>query len=204
MNKVIHAAVRRDLRRLEDALNGVSEGDQQRAHDLARAWKHLADQLHHHHTQEDDLLFPAAVHLLGDRALVESLEAEHEGMVAALAEIDGAMSAYAVSGSLLDAREAAERVRAGAEVVDRHFAHEEADFEPLVQPYAQSPEWLAAMKQVRRLSPRAAGWFLAWLEDGADADARAQLAADVPGPVRLVFGRAFGRGYHRSIARVWG
>ena len=63
MNKVIHAAVRRDLARLGGALDSVSDGDRKRAADLGRAWRNLRDQLRHHHEQEDTILFPVMVHL---------------------------------------------------------------------------------------------------------------------------------------------
>jgi len=203
MNKVIHAAVRRDLARLENALTGVSDGDQRRARSLHRAWKQLADQLRHHHTQEDTILFPVFVHLGVDRGLVEALEAEHAAMAPALLGIDSAMSSYAASGSAVDAADAAEAVRKGRPVVDQHLAHEEADLEPAIAGFAAEPELVQAMKQVRAQPPRRAGWFFAWLEDGAGPEEQAFLATTVPGPVRLVLGRGFGRGYHRSIASTW-
>lgn len=203
MNKVIHAAVRRDLARLEDALDSVSDGDQRRARDLNRAWKNLDAQLHHHHQQEDTLLFPVAVHLGADRSLVEALEAEHQAMGRALADIDSAVTSYAASASAVDAADAADTVRRGRAVVEQHLAHEEADLEPLMQTYVDTPEWTAAMKQVRQQPPRTAGWFFAWLEDGAGDDERAYLAANIPAPLRFVFSRGFGRGYHRTVAPVW-
>jgi len=47
MNRVIHGAVRRDLRRLEEALAAVSAGDKSRAEDLHRAFGFLRDQARH-------------------------------------------------------------------------------------------------------------------------------------------------------------
>lgn len=112
MNKVIHAAVRRDLTRLGAALDTARDGDRRRAADLGRAWANLREHL-------------------------------------------------------------------------------------------STPEWHAAMRQVRRQPPRAAGWFLAWLEDGGPDEARRFLASEVPAPVRLVLGRVLGRRYHRTVAPVW-
>jgi hemerythrin-like domain-containing protein len=203
MNKVIHAAVRRDLARLGGALDAVSDGDRKRAADLGRAWRNLRDQLHHHHEQEDTILFPVTVHLGIDPALVETLEAEHQAMARALAEIDTGMGSYSTSASAADAADAADAVRRATTVVEQHLVHEEEELEPLVRPHLESTEWKAAMRQIRKLPPRQAGWFFAWVEDGASPEARQVLAEEVPAPVRLVLGRVFGRGYHRTIAPVW-
>jgi hemerythrin-like domain-containing protein len=203
MNKVIHAAVRRDLARLGGALDEVSDGDRRRATDLARAWRNLRDQLRHHHEQEDTILFPVAVHLGVERSLVDALEEEHQAMSRALVEIDKAMGSYATSASAADAADSADAVRRGQTVVDHHFAHEEGELEPLLRDHLESSEWKAAMRQLRRQPPRQAGWFFAWLQDGASDEARAYLGAEVPAPVLMIFGRLFGRGYHRAIAPVW-
>ena len=175
-----------------------------RANDLGRAWRNLRDQLRHHHEQEDTILFPVVVHLGIDPALVEVLEAEHQAMARALDEIDTAMGSYATSASAPDAADAADAVRRGTKVVDQHLAHEEEELEPLVR---------AAPRERRSGRPRCAssassharraGWFFAWVEDGASRRGAAYLASEVPAPVRLLFVRVFGRGYHRTIAPVW-
>lgn len=203
MNKVIHAAVRRDLARLGGALDSVSDGDQKRAADLGRAWRNLRDQLRHHHEQEDTILFPVMVHLGIDSALVEVLESEHQAMARALGEIDTAMGSYVTSASAPDAADAADAVRRGTVVVEQHLAHEEEELEPLVRQHLESSEWKAAMRQIRKQPPRRAGWFFAWVEDGASPEAQQFLASEVPAPIRVLFVRVFGRGYQRSIASVW-
>ncbi len=203
MNKVIHAAVRRDFTRLGAALGTARDGDRRRAADLGRAWGNLRDQLHHHHQQEDTILFPTAVRLGADAGLVEALEAEHQAMGRALAEIDEAMGSYATSGSAEDAADAGDAVRRGTAVVDQHLAHEEGELEPIVLAWGDAPEWREAMHRVRQQPPRSAGWFFAWLEDGGPEEAQRYLAHQVPRPVRLVFGRVLGRGYHRTVAPVW-
>lgn len=203
MNKVIHAAVRRDLARLEASLSSVAGGDRARAADLRRAWDHLGSQLHHHHDQEETLIFPAVVELGIEPLLVEELESEHEAMMRALEDLDGAMRTYAASASVADAAAAAEAVDRCTTVVGRHLTHEEDEFEPALRPHLESAEWKAIEKQLRKQSPRTAGWFFAWLEDGASDEARRYLSSTVPGPVRVVFSRMLGRGYHRTIAPVW-
>ncbi len=55
MNQVIHAAVRRDLTRLDRALDAFPSGDAERANQLARAYRFLRHQLTDHHQSEDEL-----------------------------------------------------------------------------------------------------------------------------------------------------
>ena len=203
MNKVIHAAVRRDLARLEAALGAVDDGDLRRAGDLNRAWRQLHDQLRHHHHQEDTIIFPTTIGLGIDPALVDTLESEHQAMAQALDDIDAAMRSYAGSGTLVDAAIALEAMRRGHGVVDQHLTHEEGEFEPLVRQHLESDAWKAAMRQIRKQPPKRAGWFFAWLSDGLSDEAKKYLDSEVPTPVQFVFGRGFGRGYHKTIAPIW-
>ena len=204
MNKVIHAAVRRDLVRLEQGLDGVAEGDRARAADLRRGWDQLQAQLRHHHDQEETTIFPAVVRMGVDPALVTVMEGEHDVMIAALDDIDTSMRTYAAGASVADASAAAEAVRRGRAVVDRHLAHEEDEFEPLVRPYWETAEWKAVEKQLRKQPARKAGWFMAWIQDGASDEVRTYLRGAMPRPVLVVFSRVLGRGYHRQIAPIWG
>ena len=204
MNKVIHAAVRRDLARLGGALDEVTDGDRRRATDLGRAWRNLRDQLRHHHEQEDTILFPVVVHL-GDRpGAGRGARGRAPGDGRALDEIDTAMGSYATSASAADAADAADAVRRGTTVVDQHLAHEEGELEPLVRDHLETPEWKAAMRQLRKQPPRQAGWFFAWVEDGASDGGPSRSSR--PRSRRrsgCILGRVFGRGYHRTIAPVW-
>jgi hypothetical protein len=58
MNRVIHAAVRRDLGSLESALATAPDGDRTRARQLQVAYANLHHQLKHHHEGEDAHVFP--------------------------------------------------------------------------------------------------------------------------------------------------
>ncbi len=203
MNKVIHAAVRRDFGRLERALASVGAGDRARAADLYRAWRHLARQLRHHHEKEDLILWPCLASLGVAEDLLAEMEAEHQAMAAALDDIESAMATYAASGTAADAATALAAVRSGLAVVAHHLDHEEAEIEPALAPHLGSPQWKAAAKQFRKEPPKVAGWFFAWLQDGMTDEVRAFLDTTIPGPVRKILSKVLGRGYHREIAPVW-
>ncbi len=203
MNRVIHAAVRRDLARREEALGAVSDGDTARAGQLLRAFENLRRELTHHHEGEDELIFPMLSGLRADPLLLEAMESEHQAMAAALTDTTAAMERYAATASADDARAARESVVRTQQVVDQHLTHEEQDLEPVLLPHLESAEWKAVEKKLRSQPPGVAGRFFAWIEDGMDDESRTYLRATVPAPVRFILGRFFGRQYHREIAPAW-
>ena len=203
MNRVIHAAVRRDLERLETALRDARDGDTARAAGLARAYANLHRELTHHHEGEDRFVFPFLAEGGTDAGLLEAMDDEHHAMAEALADTRTAMATYASSGSAGDAERARASVARTREVVNRHLDHEERDLEPLIAPYLESAGWKAVEKQLRPKSLAVTGQFLAWIQDGMTDEGRAHLRGTIPAPVTAVLGRVAGRAYHRDIAPVW-
>jgi hemerythrin-like domain-containing protein len=203
MNRLIHAAVRRDLERLEAALGSASDGDRARAADLERAYANLHRELTRHHEGEDTYIWPMLAKAGVGQELLGAMQEEHHAMSAALAETATAMKTYAASGSSADAASARASVVRTQEVVERHLAHEENELEPELQPHLESPEWKAVEKELRKGSPSVAGNFFAWLTDGMSEPGRAYLRSTVPTPVVVVLARVFGRKYNKEIAPVW-
>jgi hypothetical protein len=58
-------------------------------------------------------------------------------------------------------------------------------------------------RKFAKRNPKDAGNFFAWLVNGATAEERAALSADVPGPVVAIFSRVLGRRYRRTVAPAW-
>jgi hemerythrin-like domain-containing protein len=203
MNRLIHAAVRRDLDRLTSALDQAADGDRSRAGELQRAFANLRRELTHHHEGEDTHIWPmlAGVGVAPD--LLGAMESEHSAMSDALAETDAAMSTYAVSASAADAAAARASMARTRDVVNRHLDHEETDLEPQLLAHADSPEWKAVEKKLSRQPPGVAGQFFAWLTDGMTDEHRAFLKKTVPTPVVVLLGKVFGRRYNREVAPVW-
>lgn len=203
MNQVIHGAVRRDLARTAAALQAFAEGDRDRAAGLTRAWQNLSRELVHHHESEDALIWPYLRKVGVDEGLVSAMESEHGAMHEALEAASGAMASLAVSASAADAQTAYDAVVHAQQVAGDHLDHEERELEPQLHPHMEDPEWKAVEKQLRAGSPVRAGWFFAWLLDGADPVHETYLRSMIPAPVVLILSRLLGRGYHRSIAPVW-
>jgi hemerythrin-like domain-containing protein len=203
MNRVIHAAVRRDLDRLDGALGSMADGDRPRAEALDRAYRNLQTELTHHHEGEDTHIWPLLASVGVDRALLDTMESEHHAMAEALTETRSAMATVAMSASRTDAAAARDSLRRTRDVTERHLRHEESELEPLLTPHMESPEWHAVEKQLRKQPLPVAGRFFAWLTDGMSAENRAFLKQTVPTPVVTVLSRVFGRRYYKDVAPTW-
>jgi hemerythrin-like domain-containing protein len=203
MNQVIHAAVRRDVARTEQALRSLRDGDRERAGQIRAGWAHLVDQLRNHHESEDALVWPYLRSVGADESLLQAMEAEHEAMATALASASEAVGRVADDPTAATAGAAADAVAQTAEVINRHLEHEERDAEPLVRAREHDPAWKAVEKQLRPGRLTDAGAALAWMQDGAGPRELASLRATIPPPVLFVISRVFGRGYTRSIAPIW-
>lgn len=203
MNRVIHAAVRRDLDRLTDALVRMQDGDRPRAQALDRAYRNLQTELTHHHEGEDTHIWPMLASVGVDRGLLDTMESEHSAMADALAETATAMATAARTGAGPDAAAARDSLLRTRDVVERHHRHEETELEPQLAPHTETPEWHAVEKKLRSQPLPVAGRFFAWVTDGMTEENRAFLKRTVPTPVVTVLSRVFGRRYHRDVAPTW-
>jgi hemerythrin-like domain-containing protein len=204
MNKAIHCAVRRDLRRFRDALQAFADGDHVRAEELHRAWENFDAQLTDHHEGEHEVAWPAMRAIGISDASLTSFDTEHEAMATELASTRAAMDRLAASAARADADAAGAALAKLDEATTTHLEHEET----LTEPALAENEGHVAVKEMgrkfsRRSGPAKAGTFFAWMADGASAEENGALRHSVPAPVLAILGGLFGRRYRREIAPVW-
>ena len=203
LNTVIHAAVRRDVARFQQALAAFPNGSRERAAQLEMAWQNLDHQLYHHHHGEETIFWPALRELGADESLVGDLGGEHERLAEAMTLTRKAMSALASEPSEVNVDQARAAFETLGDVVDTHFTYEERDLEPMLAGVIASPQWKRAQAQIRKTQgPAATGVLLAWLLDNADPAARTFVRHEIPRPALFVLSRALGRSYKR-VAAVW-
>ena len=203
MNKAIHGAFRRDLTRFITALSQFPPGDVKRGNQLAGAWSNFDDQLTQHHTGEHEIAWPALAAVGASPSLLDTMDAEHDSMAAAIVDVRAAVPALQRTASVTDvstARAAFERLQT---VTLAHLEHEEAELEPVYLEKKDTPEIKAMGRAFGKVSPTRGGRFFAWVTDGASPDEMAAITRDVPGPVFAVIGGIFGREYRKNIAPVW-
>ncbi len=203
MNVVIHAAFRHDFGRFDRALAAFPPGSRQRADELSAAWDNVDVQLHHHHTDEETIFFPALRELGADQSLVSDLEGEHARMLTALDAATAAMKEFHADPTADNAVAARSAVADLHRSFDDHAVHEERDLEPFAAGQSDTPAMKAAQTAVRKAHKGGTGTFFAWLMDGADPQAAAGLRQVMPAPVLFMIGRLGGRDYNRRIASVW-
>jgi hemerythrin-like domain-containing protein len=203
INQVIHAAVRRDVGRTEQALRTMPDGDTARARQIRTAWRNLVRELTHHHEAEDEHVWPFLQSRGVDLTLLEQMEAEHVAMKQALASVSASLDSVVAAPSAFNAAAAADEVVRAREVINGHLDHEERDVEGPMGDLADDEEFKAMTKKLRPASPVDAANSLAWMQDGAGERERSSLRAAIPGPVITVLTLLLARRYRREVAPVW-
>jgi hemerythrin-like domain-containing protein len=204
MNKVIHAAVRRDLDRFRTALDAFRDGDRGRAAGLLRAWTNFDAQLTEHHEGEHEIAWPAMKSIGISGSTIDSFDAEHEAMAADLATTRAAMAKLGSTATRADADPAAAAMERLQTTTVTHLDHEEAETETALTQQHDDPAMKEMGKQFgRRVGMPRAGIFFAWVQDGATPAEKSALRQSVPGPVLAIIGGVFGRPYRKEIAPVW-
>ena len=204
MNKVIHCAVRRDLKRFRAALDSFPDGDKERAAGLHRAWENFDTQLTHHHEGEHEIAWPALLAVGVDQAAITTFDEEHDAMAAALRETGTAMAALASSGSRADADAAATAMAHLEQVTVTHLDNEEAMSEPL---FAEKHDDPAIKEMGKKFGKQPLGRGRHASSPGsrtAPAPRRwPRSRPRCPRPVMTLLPLLFGRRYRKEVAPVW-
>ncbi|HET6938574.1 MAG TPA: hemerythrin domain-containing protein [Nocardioides sp.] len=204
MNKTIHCAVRRDLKRFRAALDAFPDGDRDRAAALHRAWQNFDAQLTEHHEGEHEIAWPALKAMGVAESSISTFDEEHDAMAADLTATRAAMDQFARSASRADADAAAAAMAKLETTTVTHLEHEEQETEPVLAANVDHPAYKQMARQFSRRSGMAtAGTFFAWMDDGASPEERAAIRENVPGPVLTIMGTIFGRKYRKEVAPVW-
>ena len=203
MNKAIHGAVRRDLRRFLDATASFTDGDTRRAGALGVAWDNFDTQLTHHHEGEHEIAWPAMLALGITKEQLDGFDTEHDEMAQALGRARLAMAAFRRSGARADADAVHAAISALQGVTETHLGHEEDAVEQLMLDKADDPIIKDMGRKFGKVAPTVGGVFFEWVRDGATAEELAAIEGNVPKPVLTIIGGLFGRGYRKHVAPVW-
>jgi hypothetical protein len=203
---LIHHAFRRDLRAFAAAVAATPASDTATWRALRDRWALFGTFLHHHHTTEDEAIWPLLMRRVDaqGRETLEAMEAEHGEIDPLLAACGQGFAALA-GGADEDVRRSLEiRMVAAGELLGRHLAHEETEALVLVQAHLTPHEWEVMEKKsdkgkyTFRESMAAVSWVMHELPD----DARRRLL-QVAGPVLALLWRATRRGFARREAAAF-
>jgi hemerythrin-like domain-containing protein len=206
MIAAMHDAMRRDARRLVDALDAAPSATTSEPA-LARWFDRFEAVIEHHHHCEDEIVWPGLEVIIGRR------DCGAEGTAFLLArqdllddhrELDRAMGAVRTSlheGSS-DRRDAARRFEA---CLDEHLTREEAALFPLLLAHVSEEEFAVLEEAVVEATSLGAMTFtVPWIMDDAPADLCAKVRDGMPTPIRLADRFVLQPRYRRLVAAATG
>jgi len=203
---VIHDVFRRVLGDLPGLIRGVADRDAVRAGVLADAFVEFATGLHHHHTNEDEILWPTLLERVEvERAFVLRAEEQHE-RVHELLERGHVRAASFRTDASAEKREAFAATVAELDAALReHMADEEQYILPLVERYLTVAEWEQLGERGRASIPKDRLLVqLGWILDGLTPEQRREFLARMPLPARLAWRLLGRRRFERERRRIYG
>jgi iron-sulfur cluster repair protein YtfE (RIC family) len=201
---VVHRVFRREFRLLPAMITAVPGGDVRRARVIGQHASEMVTELHHHHTGEDELLWPR----LQERAtlhadMVERMEEQHERVAGLLHEVTMLLPQWTATADPATGRRLAEVFTQAGAALNEHLADEEQHILPVVEAHITEQEWqqlgeraIAAMPKSRLLV------FMGYILEETDPSERALFLGKIPPPARLAYRLVGGPRYRREIARL--
>lgn len=149
--QITHRAMRGDVRRLADLATELAEGrqsaDPARATAIAGFIAALCKGIHHHHTMEDQVLWPVIERAAGAEVDLRDLSDDHSELDPLLAEINGQAAAFAAG---RDASALVTSLTRLADMLDEHIEEEERLLFPIIRKYVSVADWKRVEDAVRK------------------------------------------------------
>lgn len=204
INTVMHHALVRDFGRFATVLSAPVSTPRRQA--LVRHLEFVLEALHHHHTNEDDLIWPKVLLRRPDLAALQAeMEAEHDVLDGAIRALTAATREWE---SIKDDRtrlQVRDAVIALDGALAPHLAHEEAVGMPAIVEALTASDWAELDKSLHKIeSPAKTAKLLFWLLDSLDARRASVMRGLVPAPLFATLRLAYGGRYRRTAQLLWG
>lgn len=149
-----HRAMVTDTARLADLTTAVAQRRlpcaPRRARAIARYVALMCESIHHHHTMEDDVLWPVIAAAAGDVIDLSELTEDHAALDPRLDRLRAAAAAFGRSGDPEMARPLAAGLADLHRLLAAHIADEERELFPVIRRYVSSTDWQAVEKAAQR------------------------------------------------------
>ena len=203
----IHSYFRRELRLAGGLVRGIPDGDRRRAAVVVDHLDFLRRSLHHHHTIEDELLWPVLLQRVPDELapIVHLMESQHERVDALLGTVDAALPRLREADDPALQEEVADTLDTLYVHLVEHLDAEEERLLPIAARTLTQAEWDALGEAGRSEGTRKEGVLALGMfqHDGDPADF-AKMLAQAPAPVRWLLPRLARRAFRRHALRVHG
>jgi iron-sulfur cluster repair protein YtfE (RIC family) len=191
---LVHRVFRREFRMGPALVRAVPEGDTARAQTVGGHLADVAGALHHHHTSEDEMLWPLLLERAGLHTdLINRMEAQHERIHEPLERIAALNPRWQARARTADRDELADVIAQASVALDEHLADEEQQILPIVSTHITQAEWDALNERGRETIPQGkmALVFLGSIFEEASPAEKRRFLAELPVPARLIW-RLFG------------
>jgi iron-sulfur cluster repair protein YtfE (RIC family) len=203
---VVHRVFRREFPLAPKLIRGVRPGDTKRARVVAGHLRDIYLGLHHHHTAEDELLWPlllARIDLDADKVLL--MEAQHQRVDALLSQAAELLPGWESTAAAEPRDKLADVYDALWPVLLEHLVAEETEVLPLVAEHVTQEEWNRLGGRFERETPKnKLMLFLGALLEEATPAETATMLAKLPGPARLIWHLVGRRAYTRRVRTLRG
>jgi hemerythrin-like domain-containing protein len=202
---VIHKWFKREFAQLPAMIRGVAAGDQARAKYIGEFVELMTTFLHHHHTGEDNMLWPRLLERVGslDTDLVYRMEKQHEVVGTALERVNQLLPQWSRSGNKATGEELATVFADMSGPLNEHLDEEEKEILPLISTYITQAEWNAWDEYGKNSVPKGPKGFdvIGMMLKDATPQERTRFLGQIPTPVRLIYKLIGSRIHQRAVAR---
>lgn len=203
----LHSFFRREFRLAGAVVRGVAVGDLARARVVADHVDFLTRHLHHHHTVEDDLLWPKLLQRVPEELapvvhLMESQHAQVDGLILQVGEV---LPRFREAADAESRDRLAELLEALHLHLVEHLDAEEEQLLPLAARNVTQEEWEEMSEAGRAGTPRneMTLTFGMYQYEG-DPVVLGKMLAEAPPPVRWIVPRLSRRAFRKYAVRVHG
>jgi hemerythrin-like domain-containing protein len=190
-----HDAFRRDMQKMAVVATHANLRNPVRHQSIMNGWRIFKNQLHIHHSHEDNFLWPRLRERVANSesalSMLDEMDAEHALIDPLLAGVDKGF-------------DNPEQVDVGAMIdeltskLSYHLAHEERDAMPLIGEVLSDREWSEIVRGIRKVSKlSSAAEFMPWLTEGTTSSQTKTIASIMPPPARVVLRRVWQPKYRK-------
>jgi iron-sulfur cluster repair protein YtfE (RIC family) len=204
---VIHTLFRRELRLAGGLLRSVPQADTARAAVVADHLDLVGEILHHHHSAEDDFLWPLLLERVPDdlAPIVHLMESQHGRVEGLLDEITPLLAQWRRTAGTTVRDRLAELYDDLYVALAEHLDAEEQRLLPIAARSVTQHEWERMGEAARAGTPKGKQFVVFGMiaYDGGP-EGVAMMMRGAPGPVRWLVPRLGARAYRNHALRVYG
>jgi hemerythrin-like domain-containing protein len=201
---VIHRIFRRGFPMVADLVRRIPPGATARAEAIAGHLDFLLNGLLHHHTGEDEIIWPRLLERAEPQAeLINRMEKQHQVVAERSADVRTALTAWRQTAAY--GEELAAALDEFTDALVEHLDEEEANLVPLMRAHITADEWRQLGQEAFEKFTNAEKLIATGtLEEVATPEEAEWFTGDLPVPIKLMWRFVGRRRYQRYIANVRG